>query len=200
MEIENHLLKGEDVVHKDTPNKSSIIDPKYLVFHFTAGRNVKSSVDWLCDSDANASAHLVIGRDGSIFQLAPFNVKTWHAGRSKWENLNGMNNYSIGIEMDNAGRLTNSGSMFRSWFGELYSSKDIVHAAHKNTPEKYEYWQTYTKKQITIAIELSKLLTKTYNLEDILGHDDVSPKRKIDPGPAFPMENIKSLVYGRRED
>jgi N-acetylmuramoyl-L-alanine amidase len=74
MEIKNHRLVDGD--QRETPNCGGIIEPKYLVFHFTAGSSAEGSVEWLCNPDATASAHIVVGRDGKITQLAPFNVKT----------------------------------------------------------------------------------------------------------------------------
>jgi len=109
MKIKNHLLEGDGIVQKNTPNKGGKIEPKYLIFHYTAGRSAESSINWLCNKKAKASAHLVVGRDGSITQLAPFNVKTWHAGKSHWAGLTGLNSHSIGIELDNAGELSKVG-------------------------------------------------------------------------------------------
>ena len=114
MRIRDHLLEGNNIDRRDTPNIGGPIEPRYLVYHFTAGRNAKSAVSWLCNRRAKASAHLVVARDGGITQLAPFNIKNWHAGRSHWNGLEGLNSYSIGIEMDNAGRLTRVGSTYRA--------------------------------------------------------------------------------------
>jgi len=65
-EIRGHRLHGKDVTYTETPNREGRIDPKYLVFHYTAGRNAQSSVNWLTNPDASASAHLVVGRDGKV--------------------------------------------------------------------------------------------------------------------------------------
>lgn len=197
MEISNHLLN--DIPQRETPNKGGIIEPRYLVFHFTAGRSAKSAIDWLCSPKAKASAHLVLGRDGSITQLAPFNVSTWHAGVSHWDGLSGLNKYSIGIEMDNAGPLKRIGSKFRSWFGAEYPEDEVLQAKHKFESE-VAFWHSYTEVQIEKALALAGLLVKTYGLKDILGHEDIARGRKNDPGPAFPMANICSKVFGRSED
>ena len=103
MEIKQHRLKGSGITYQNTPYKGGgDLEHRYLVFHYTAGRSAQSSIDFLCTPEAKASAHVVIARDGAITQLAPFNIKTWHAGISQWNGLNGLNSYSIGIEMDNA--------------------------------------------------------------------------------------------------
>ncbi len=199
MKIRDHFLEGEGIEQRETPNRDGNIDSRYLVFHFTAGRSALSSIDWLCNPDAKASAHLVLARDGSITQLAPFNIKTWHAGISHWDGLSGLNSHSIGIEMDNAGKLTRVGSTYRAWFQKEYPEDEVIHARHKNEQEP-AYWHAYTEMQIERAILLAELLTKEYNLKDVLGHDDIAPKRKNDPGPAFPLSNIRSRILGRKED
>jgi N-acetylmuramoyl-L-alanine amidase len=197
MEIKDHKLVN--VHQRQTPNGGGIIEPKYLVFHFTAGGSAEGAIDWLCNPDAKASAHIVLARDGAITQLAPFNVKTWHAGVSHWAGLTGLNQYSIGIEMDNAGKLHKVGSTFRSAFGSEYPEEQVVQARHKNEPDM-AFWHAYTEKQIEVAWELADLVVRTYGLQDIIGHDDIAPGRKNDPGPAFPLVNIRAKVLGRSED
>lgn len=183
----------------NSPNQSGIIQPKYLIIHYTAGRSAKSSIDWFMNPDANASAHLVIGLDGSITQMVPFNKKAFHAGVSHWAGLEGLNSHSIGIELDNPGKLKQVGNKWVSWFGQSYPDAKVLVAAHKQqtTPAG---WHTYTPQQINACIIVSQAIVKHYQLLDILGHDDISPGRKEDPGPAFSMGSFKSRVLGRSED
>jgi N-acetylmuramoyl-L-alanine amidase len=197
--IHNHLLIGPKVTQKETPNKSGEITPKYLVFHYTAGRNAQSSINWLTNPASNASAHLILGRDGSITQLAPFNIKTWHAGVSNWDGIKYINQCSIGIEMDNAGPLNQVGTKFEAWFGTEYPASQVLHAKHK-FDEEPRWWHTYTEAQIDAALELSRLLTSTYGLKEIVGHEDIAPDRKRDPGPAFPLSHIQAASIGRNTD
>jgi len=199
MKIKNHLLEGNGVVQKNTPNKGGKIEPKYLIFHYTAGMSAESSINWLCNKKAKASAHLVVGRDGNITQLAPFNVKTWHAGKSHWGGLTGLNSHSIGIELDNAGELFKTGDKYKAWFKKEYLEGEVIRAKHK-FKQDFSFWHDYTDIQIERALELAELLVEKYNLKDILGHEDIAPGRKIDPGPAFPLENIRSAVLGRAEE
>ena len=106
MRVLSHRLlqdNGRPVRFMETPNKSGVITPKYLVIHYTAGRSLDSTVAWFQNKQAKASAHLVIGRGGEIVQMAAFNRKTWHAGRSSWDGVDGLNAHSIGIELDNRG-------------------------------------------------------------------------------------------------
>jgi N-acetylmuramoyl-L-alanine amidase len=197
MEIKSHKLV--DAVQRETPNRGGIIEPRYLVFHSTAGGSAQGAIEWLCNPDAKASAHIVIARDGTITQLAPFNVKTWHAGASHWAGLTGLNEYSIGIEMDNAGKLFQVGPAFRSAFGKEYPEDQALQARHKNESDM-AFWHVYTEEQITVGWNLAGLLVRTYGLLDIVGHDDIAPGRKNDPGPAFPLANIKAKVFGRSEE
>jgi N-acetylmuramoyl-L-alanine amidase len=197
--IREHRLRGKGVTYTETPNKGGRIEPKYLVFHYTAGRSAQGSVKWLTNPDASASAHLVVGRNGAITQLAPFTTKTWHAGRSHWDGLPGLNQHSIGIEMDNAGPLTMVGSRLQAWFGKTYPKSQATHAKHK-LDDEFRWWHAYTETQIIAAVELAKMLVKTYNLKEIVGHDDIAPDRKRDPGPAFPLIHIQAMVMGRPEE
>ena len=199
MEIKNHRLIGNNVVYRETPNKGGNLLHRYLVFHYTAGRSAESSIEHLCNPDARASAHVVIARDGGITQLAPFDIKTWHAGVSHWNGLSGLNSFSIGIEMGNAGPLSKSGKHYSAWFGGDYSEDEVLHAKHKHEGIE-RYWHTYTEKQIESAVDLAGLLVKQYGLEDVLGHEDIARGRKTDPGPAFPMESIRGRIMGRADD
>jgi len=203
MKINNHLLEGENIDQSQrTPNISGEISPDTIVVHYTAGRDAASSVRTLCDPDAKASAHLVIGRDGAIFQLAPFNIKTWHAGKSEYQGRTGFNKYSIGIEIDNAGVLEKSGTIYRSWFGKSYPEEDVLQAVHRNETTA-KYWHRYSEIQIELVETICWELIKSYpNIEHILGHEEISPKRKIDPGPAFPLDKLRNKIFsvGRDED
>lgn len=199
MKIENHLLYKDDNTpypYRSSPNKGGTLEPRYLVMHYTAGPNAAHAINWLVNPQAQASAHLVIARDGSITQLVPFNIKAWHAGQSQWQGLRGLNNYSIGIELDNAGPLTRKGDVWYAWFGDTYPNEQVVEATHKNETSP-RGWQLYTPEQLFSALEVSSLLVQYYKLEDIVGHDDIAPGRKSDPGPAFPMDTFRSRVFGR---
>jgi N-acetylmuramoyl-L-alanine amidase len=199
LSIENDRLVGDDVSFVETPNKGGDLSPRYLVFHYTAGKSAQSSIDWLTNPEAKASAHLILARDGSICQLAPFNVKTWHAGVSNWDGVSGLNSCSIGIEMDNAGPLKKVGDKYQAWFGTLYGEDQVIYAKHRFDDES-RWWQAYTEVQIQRALELAQLLVRHYDLKDVVGHEDIAPERKRDPGPAFPLEHVRAMVLGRSEE
>lgn len=199
LSIENHRLVGSGVSFVETPNKGDELIPQYLVLHYTAGKSTISSINWLTNPDSKASAHIVLGRDGSICQLAPFNVKTWHAGVSRWDGLSGLNGYAIGIEMDNAGPLKKVGDRYQAWFGTMYGQSEVLYAKHRLDQEP-RWWHAYTEAQIQRALELSRLLVRHYQLKEVLGHEDIAPDRKRDPGPAFPLEQVRASVMGRAEE
>lgn len=200
MNISNHQFSGANVRQAPTNNHGGmLLGPRFVVMHFTAGRSAESSVDWFRNPQAKASAHVVVGRNGNVTQLVPFNTVAWHAGVSAWDGINGLNSCSIGVELDNMGELTKSGDRYFSWFKTEVTADDVVHAAHKadGVPS---YWQDYTAPQMDATIELVSLLCQTYSIEDILGHEDIAPGRKRDPGPAFPMRSFKARVLGRQQD
>lgn len=160
---------------------------RFLVIHFTAGASAMSSISWWKDPAAKgASAHFVIDRDGTIFQCRPCNQTAGHAGLSSWRDpktkkqYTQINSCSIGIE------LANGGDSYPTKFSSLPPTR----AKHKNGgPEKD--WETYTAAQIAACEMISKVLVDRYNLDDVVGHEDVAPKRKTDPGPAFPMLQLR---------
>jgi N-acetylmuramoyl-L-alanine amidase len=199
--IKNHKLEG--VTYQRSPNQGENIEKnlRYLLIHYTGGRSFQQTVDYLCKKSAKASAHLVLGREGEITQLVPFSKKTWNAGASSWNGLEGLNDYTISIELDNYGLLTKKpDGTYRTYFGRTVSKKEVFIGAHKNSPNIVRAWHEYTEAQIDKLEEIAPVIYEKYELEDILGHDDVAPKRKNDPGPAFCMENFRSLILGRENE
>jgi N-acetylmuramoyl-L-alanine amidase len=199
MLLKDHLLSGENVRNEATPNQGAPLVPQYLIVHYTAGRSAESSVRHFQDPAARASAHLVIGRDARIWQLVPFNRVAWHAGVSAWGGLQGMNHYSIGIELDNAGRLTKVGDRYQAWFGGSYPADQVVQARHQNE-DRDAFWHAYTDQQLEATLEVSRMIVREYGLKDVLGHEDIAPGRKSDPGPAFRMASFRASLLGRGDD
>ena len=200
--LANHRIKieGEGKLSMvKSPNIGGPLDPRYLVIHYTAGQSADAAVSWLANKASKASAHAVIGRDGSITQLVPFNRVAFHTGVSSWDGIQGLSPYAIGFELDNAGRLKRVGNSWRSWFGRIYPDDDVIAAVHKHDTVTYG-WHTYTEAQINSAIDLGAELFARYNLLDVVGHDDIAPRRKWDPGPAFPMHSFRSKLIGRENE
>lgn len=198
---DHRLIKpdGTPVPFKQSPNQGGVLNAEFLIMHFTAGRNASQSIDWLTNPQAQASAHIVIARDGAVTQLVDFNRVAWHAGVSQWAGHNGLNSSSIGIELDNAGKLTRSGTGWKAWFGGSFPDSEVLEAVHKNE-HSVAGWHIYTEVQLAAATAVAAAIIRDYGLQDVLGHDDIAPNRKNDPGPAFPMESFRGRVMGRQEE
>ena len=172
MYIENHLLKGtfagRSAKQLHCNKKSGLLEyPDMIVLHYTAGGNAMSSAHYLARADTDASAHLVIARDGGIIQLLPFDTIAWHAGQSEYAGRTNLNRYSIGIEMDNAGELHRREGKFYSWFNREYMPDEV-----------------YT---------VCRLLLKAYPIHYIVGHSEIT-NRKLDPGAAFPLKQFREQL------
>ena len=123
----------------------------------------------------------VIGRGGEVFQLVPFNIEAWHAGKSWYAGRGGLNRYSIGIELDNLGKLRFSGDLFIAECGRVVPPDEVYTDCSGDSPT---YWHRYTARQIRVLREICTLLEETYPIRDVVGHSLITP-RKIDPGPAL---------------
>jgi len=155
-EVRDNLLyaDGTQVPFQESPNTGRQITPSLIVIHYTGDNSMEGAVSWLCAAQSGVSAHLVIGKDGSIVQLVPFNVSAWHAGRSDYNGRPNVNAFSVGIE--------NVGVGDNDW------------------PDA----------QVDTIREVLKALSTAYVIENIVGHQDVAPGRKADPGPNFPWDKV----------
>lgn len=206
MKVKNHKLVGNDgklVRYDDTPNKSSgTITPEYLIMHYTAGGSLAGAVSWFNNPAPKASAHLIIGHDGTIVQMGQFNQPLWHAGRSRYAGRTGFNGFSVGIELVNWGLLEGGAGQWKTWTGTSVSDDVVTIATHKldSAPRG---WEVYSQAQIDAAIDAANAICTEYDIDDshLIGHDDVSGFRgKRDPGPAFDMGRFKAKVFGRSSD
>ena len=139
---------------------------KYLIFHYTGMKNDQSAIKKLTSEKSKVSCHYYINKKGELIQIVPELYIAWHAGKSKWKNDNLLNKNSIGIEISNPG---------------------------------HEYgYKKFNKAQIKCLIEISKKLIKKYriNKKNILGHSDISPLRKKDPGEKFPWRFLSTKNIG----
>ena len=193
---DRHVLEGENVEIVPCNKNSGPFTkglPDMVVIHYTGGSSVSSAVRTLVDPNVKASAHLVIGQKGEIKQLVPFNLISWHAGISAYQGRKNLNQCSIGIELDNAGRLTKLDGEYVSWFGRKYPASEVMSAIHKNE-SKISHWHLYTEEQIDAVQRVCELLRDSYHIQHIVGHDDIAPGRKTDPGPAFPLDKLRQRI------
>lgn len=203
MKIKTHKLDPDHATFEEIDKTSGTCKqglPDTIVIHYTAGPSLSSAANTFKDPSVKASAHILIDLDGSITQLIPFNKIGWHAGESSWHDRTDLNNYSIGIEIVNAGRLEKTGSVWRSWFGKTYGEDDVLCAVHRNEDHK-SWWHVYSEEQISATFDLCRTIMDAYNITHILGHEEISPGRKSDPGPAFPLDKLRNrLLHSNRRD
>ena len=126
-----------------------------IVLHYTAGVSGESSAIYLTRPDVAASAHLVIGRDGKVFQLVPFNIEAWHAGRSWYAGRAELNHYSIGIELDNLGKLRQKGKKFFAECGREVPVEEVYTDDKGDVPT---FWHRYTRVQVQVLAQVCRLL------------------------------------------
>jgi N-acetylmuramoyl-L-alanine amidase len=133
---------------------------KFIIIHYTGMKYELSALNRLCNIKTKVSAHYFIKKNGSIINLVPPIYEAWHAGKSSWKGLKSLNKYSIGVEIQNSG--------------------------HDN---KYE---NFTQKQIISIKKLLKYLMNKYKVKskNVLGHSDIAPDRKKDPGEKFPWKEL----------
>lgn len=185
----HHLLDG---VHLQLiPGGESMPVRRLLVIHYTEGATAQSSINYWNEKPSrkkDLGAHLIIDRDGTVTQCRPFNRTISHAGVSRWRDpktgilYRGLNSCAIGIELANGGNVAR--------LARSNSRLPMIDAVHRNK-RVVEPWEQYTPAQIAACTFISKALVERYNLDDITGHDCVAPERKIDPGPAFPMKELR---------
>lgn len=174
--------------------------PEIVVLHDTASRLEEgAAANYLQNNSAKVSAHFVIERSGEITQQVPVFKRANHAGSSSFEGRSGCNRFSIGIELVNPGKMTSAGDgLAMAWFGREYgiSGEGI---RYEETPEHGSgWWMPYTEAQMeTLHLLLERLFEDVPSLRDITTHWYVSPGRKIDTNPLFPLEQIRARILGR---
>ena len=145
-------------------NKRKKSDIKFIILHYTGMKNEKQAISRLISNNSKVSCHYFIKYSGEILTLVPDLYISWHAGKSQWEKKKFLNLNSIGIEISNPG--------------------------HENN------YKDFNIKQINSLILLVSFLKKKYKIKksNILGHSDIAPDRKKDPGEKFPWK----LMYKKK--
>jgi N-acetylmuramoyl-L-alanine amidase len=136
--------------------------PNFVVIHHTSNDSADTALRTLTDPLREVSAHYVVARDGTVFQLVDERKRAWHAGKSKWGNDTDLNSSSIGIELDNDGD------------------------------------EPYADKQITSLLALLADIEGRYPIPaaNFVGHADIAPTRKSDPGRLFPWRTLADHGFG----
>lgn len=190
MDITNGRLSGVRFV--PAHSFGGAINPSLIVVHDTAGRLDKySSVDWFRSKSCKTSAHVVVERDGTITQMVPFDRKAFHAGESQWGGKRYCNSFSVGIEIVNPGKLDANG---HAWFGK---ATDEPVTRKKTTEHGDGYWLPYTPEQIKAVKQICRALMQEYpDCNEIVTHWMISPRRKIDTNPLFPLDDVTDYAIG----
>ncbi|MBN8553395.1 MAG: N-acetylmuramoyl-L-alanine amidase [Caulobacterales bacterium] len=155
------------LIDKPTPNVDARRTvPDMIILHYTGMRTGAAAIERLCDPEARVSAHYVVEEDGRIYRLADEARRCWHAGVSHWRGEEELNHASIGIEIVNPGH---------EWGYRAFSEAQI---------------------QAVIALVADIRTRWTVPNDRIIGHSDVAPDRKEDPGELFPWKRLAEAGHG----
>ncbi|RIJ32137.1 N-acetylmuramoyl-L-alanine amidase [Henriciella algicola] len=160
------------ITHLSSPNfndRQFALD--MLVLHYTGMETGDAAIERLTDKEAGVSAHYVVRETGEILQLVDEDKRAWHAGVSSWRGDEDLNSRSVGIE------IVNGGHDWRAPDGSL--------------PD-------YPDAQIEAVISLSKAIIDRWNIpaDRVVGHSDIAPARKADPGEHFPWQRLSEAGIG----
>ena len=133
------------------------------VLHYTGMQDAASAIARLADAEAKVSAHYVVAEDGQVVRMVAEDKRAWHAGRSWWRGITDINSASIGIEIVNPGHE----------FG----------------------YRPFPEAQVEAVIQLLGGIVERYGITrgNVVGHSDVAPARKDDPGELFPWYRLARL-------
>lgn len=200
MRIIKNLLEG--VKYDPAKEIGSVIVPKFLVQHYTAGYTLASARSVF--KTTIIAAHIIIDRDGTILQMVPFDRKANHAGPSSWMGVQNLNGHSIGIEYVNIGyaKMRADGRLVDAYGGVIKpeDAATYIEAPNARVGSGRIFWQPYTEAQILAGIEVTKAILDTYQIRDIVSHEEIDTRGwKTDPGPAFPMNRFTALMRGNSQ-
>ena len=147
-----------------SPNFDDRAQPvSMIVLHYTGMEDTASAIDRLRDSEAKVSCHYLVTEEGKVLAMVPEEKRAWHAGRSRWRGIDDVNSASIGIELVNPGHE----------FG----------------------YRPFPEEQIDALVPLVAQIKERYAITrgNVVGHSDVAPARKLDPGELFPWSRLARL-------
>jgi N-acetyl-anhydromuramyl-L-alanine amidase AmpD len=170
--------------------------PKGLVVHFTAGRDEKglqSAKDTVAWGIQMGYAFWCMGTDGQIIRTHDVSRWGYHCGSSSWPTLgSSLSNQLLGLEICNPGLLKKSGEKYLTWFGAEVPAHMVVEIKDRRYPQETPgFYAKYTPEQESALVDLILYLKASrpdvFQIAYVLGHDEVSPGRKNDPGGALSM-------------
>jgi len=164
-----HDLDAAAILDRPSPNHGERAGgrrPSILLLHYTGMLTAGAAIDRLCDPAAGVSSHYVVDEDGSIVRLVDEDRRAHHAGVSRWAGDEDVNSASIGIE--------------------------IVNPGHEHG------YRDFPAAQIDAVVALSRRIVDRWSIapERVLGHSDVAPERKTDPGERFPWPRLAAAGIG----
>ncbi|MCL6250925.1 N-acetylmuramoyl-L-alanine amidase [Altererythrobacter sp. KTW20L] len=156
----------DPLVHREiaSPNWNERQVPvSMVVLHYTEMKPVDEALARMCDPAAEISAHYCITEEGEVIRLVPEDKRAWHAGRSRWRGINDVNSASVGIELDHPGHALG--------------------------------YRPFAEAQIEALLPLLHRIVRQYDVPraNVVGHSDVAPARKVDPGELFPWERLADV-------
>lgn len=186
-----------------------------VVIHHTA-TNFEDAVNILTQPSANSvSSHYLVPEPDDesytrdklkVFELVPESQRAWHAGRSYWAGRRGLNDQSIGIEIVNKVHCVQVEPVFPQELDPLVepafleeNNPDAENADGDEQPQDLCFFPDFAESQISVLIELLRDIHKRHPHLDptnIVGHSDIAPARKVDPGPRFPWQRLYRLGFG----
>lgn len=134
-----------------------------LVLHYTGMPDAASAINWLANPESKVSAHYVVTEDGKIIRMVAEDKRAWHAGKSQWRGVSDINSASIGIEIVNPGH---------EWG-----------------------YRPFPDTQMQALVPLVNDIVQRYRITrgNVVGHSDIAPARKQDPGELFPWHTLARL-------
>jgi N-acetylmuramoyl-L-alanine amidase len=153
-----------DFIDRPSPNHDARRRPvSMIVLHYTDMLTAEEAIARLCDPEARVSCHYLVTKTGEVVRMVPEERRAWHAGRSYWRGITDVNDDSIGIELDNPGHLNG--------------------------------YEPFPDAQIDALIPLVSDIVQRHRITrgNVVGHSDVAPARKRDPGELFPWARLARL-------
>lgn len=212
LRIENHRLVADpghpfEIVDRcaevrEKRGAKPVIVTSLLVVHYAVTHSLDAT--YAAQAARGYYAHFSIDgyHDGArsrfrLLQQVPLDTYASHAGESSWRGREGCNWFSIGVEIANPGPLIRGedGKLRTVYKKEWPESDAEEHPLRPGWPKAWTHWAKYAPEELSILATLAIALRDAGAIKDIAGHSDISPGRKFDPGPAFPLSWLRQLVF-----